>query len=51
MRLWVKVFVLQGWVQAETTIPLQFSVDLINFGTLKIALLALPILIDIKQVK
>ena len=34
-RLWVKVFLLQGWVQTEIAVPtLQVSVNLINFRTL-----------------
>ena len=52
VRLCVEVFVLQGLVQAEITVhTLQFSVNLVNCRTLSIVLLALPIPIDVKQVK
>ena len=52
VTLCVKVFVLQGLVQAEIAVhTLQFSVNLINCRTLSIVLLVLPIPIDVKQVK
>ena len=51
VRLWVKVFVSQEWVQAEITVAIKFRVNLINFRTLSLTLLALPISIGTNQVK